>query len=317
MAQKKIVLIRQRPAFGDALLLAPLIKAIKDKYLNSCLTVITDSTYMGGALPLIFESIPGVDRVECVSAMEWTTEGNKLIDPVLNSAGTDVPYTVRKADIIYDCNSAFMSFEREYNGDPPYGIGEFWLRHFELYEPGQTCLPNMTVSDKQREAVNDWRKSRGITKHMVGIVLRAGDPARDWDYNGLSTQIIDWLHTSGYAPVTIDPIKAPTSIYAHACVGNKLDYVAALLEQCHLVITPDTGLLHLSQAVGTRTLALWGIMRPELRMGGYDCTVVPRKSLGYCDPRDSNCRCRWKFQRWSCLKRLTLPMILEGLQKAL
>lgn len=315
--QTKVVLIRQRPAIGDALLLYPLIKAIKTKFLNSYLTVITDSCYCGGALPLIFSQMPEVDQVECIEPMEWTTDSNKRVDPILYAAGKDIPYTIAHADLIFDCNGAFIEFERAYGDEVPYGIAEFWLRHFDIYSPEINLLPYFEVTSDRQADVATWQKEQNIVKPMVGIVLRAGDPVRDWDFNNLSNDISDWLHTSGYTPVGIDPIKSLTSIYGRSCVGKKLDFVAALLQACTLVLTPDTGLLHLAQAVGTPTVALWGIMRPELRVKGYNTVVVPKNSLGYCPLEELACKRCWLFQRWSCMKRITLPMIIDGLQEAL
>lgn len=313
----KIALIRQRPAFGDALLLGPLINAIKSKHLNSCLTVITDATYMLGALPLVFDHINGVDRIECINSIEWTTEDNRAIDPALRASGTEVPYTVKTADIVIDCNSYFIEFERQHHGAAPYGIAEFWLKFHKYYEPGMDLLPHFKVTDNSRKEVMQWMHEKAIKTPMVGIVLRAGDPIRDWDFGGLSTQLVDWLHTTGYTAIGIDPLKPLPSVYGHSCIGKKLDFVAALLEQCKLVITPDTGMLHLSQAVGTGTLALWGIMPPELRMRGYNCKVIPENSLGYCEDGKPDCQLNCKAQRWSCLKRITLPMIIKGLKESL
>lgn len=320
MTPLKIVVIRQRPAFGDALLLQPLLKALREKHPTGHITVVTDPNYLGGALPLMFESMPEIDRVEYIPSLEWTTEENKIVDPILYAAGKDTPYTVTKADILLDCNAAFIQFERQYNSrnPPPCGIAEFWLRHFGFYTPETDLLPHYTVSDSCKEAVNEWKSSNRITKPMIGIVLRAGDVIRDWDFNGLSTQIADWLHTSGYTPIGIDPVKTLPSIYGYSCVGKKLDYVAALLEQCHLVLTPDTGLLHLAQAVGTRTIALWGIMEPRLRVEGYNCKVVPEHSLGYCSNDRKSCiTCKKSNQQWSCLRRIKLPMIIKALEESL
>lgn len=314
---KKVVLIRQRPAFGDALLLGPLIKAIKNKELNTQLTVVTDPAYMSGALPLIFAGVPGVDRVECVGSMEWTTESNKRVDPILNGAGTEVPYTLQKADVLMDCNGGYIAFEREHQGDIPYGIQEFWLRHFRVFTPGMDLRPTWNIPEQAEIDVEQWLQQVNPTgMPMVGMVLRAGDPVRDWDYSKV-TDLADWLHTKGFLPISIDPTIPLKSVYGASCIGRKLDFVAALVKRCRVVLTPDTGLLHLAEAVGTRTVALWGIMRPELRVAGYNCRVVPERSLGQCD-RGNDCPCcRWKFQRWSCVRKITLPMILAGLKESL
>jgi ADP-heptose:LPS heptosyltransferase len=312
----KVVLVRQRPAFGDALLLGPLIQAIKAKHLNSHLTVITDPTYMAGALPLIFAGIPGVDRIECVSSMEWTTESNKVIEPILCAASMEMPFTAQTADMLLDCNGGYMTFERAHNGDIPFGIQEFWAREYGYYTPALDLRPKWNIPEKAEIEVDQWLQDVNREKKpVVGIVLRAGDAIRNWGHHKV-TDIADWLHTRGLFPISIDPHIPIRSIYGASCVGRRLDFVAALLKRSRLVLTPDTGLLHLAEAVGTPTVALWGIMRPELRMEGYNCRVVPEQSLGQCENDDCPC-CRWKFQQWSCTYRITLSMILKGLKDSL
>jgi ADP-heptose:LPS heptosyltransferase len=316
---KSVVLIRQRPSIGDALLLAPLIDQLKQKFPDHALTVITDAQYLGGALPIIFRGIPGVDRVECIDSHEWTTPDNQQVDFTLRGAATDpLPHTVKNADMIVNCNSAFIHYERAYKGNPAMGIAEFWLFHHGLLGSLANLLPDYTVSLGASRAVELWLDEQNPQrKPMVGIVLRAGDPARDWDFDNKSGTVAAWLHTKGYLPVGIDYARPLNSPYGISYVGRPIDRVAALIERCTAVLTPDTGLLHLAQAVGTPQIALWGIMRPELRVAGYKCTVVPKNSLGYCADTDSGCQCHWKFQRWSCLHRITTTMIIDGLQEVL
>jgi ADP-heptose:LPS heptosyltransferase len=310
----KIVIIRQRPSIGDCLLLSPLIKQLKVKYPKSLLTVVTDSHYLGGALPTIFRGISGVDKIECIDSREWTTPGNQLVDPTLLGAATKpLPYTVNRADLVLDCNSAFMEFEREYSGITPYGISEFWLIKYGL--PHSDILPQYNVPPEKEQEMLQWLGKQDTP--LVGIVLRSARTPRDWDYNDMSTKIAAWLHSTGYTPVGIDLINRLKSPYGISCIGKQIDFIAALLKRCKLVLTPDTGLLHLAQAVGTPQVALWGILPPELRTKGYDCTLVPKESLGYCSEKEKDCQCPWKFQKWSCLRRITLGMVITGLQEGL
>jgi ADP-heptose:LPS heptosyltransferase len=310
------VVIRQRPSIGDALLLGPLIRCIKAKYPKSTLTVITDGLWMGGALMDVFEHLPGVDRVESVPALEWTTDRHKELEPALRGAIGDVPVSVQRANLIFDCNSGFIEFERSHNGHPPYGIGEFWVRHFDY--DCDDYLPKYTVTQEEKTKAAEWVRQQGIDRPIVGIVLRAGHQARDWNFNGIADNICGWLHTSGYQPVTIDPVMATYQPHTKAFVGHQIRDVAAFLQQCLLVVTPDTGILHLAEAVGVPTVALWGIMNPELRLKGYNTTVIPSQSLGVCEEREqSSCQCTWKFQQWSCLRRLRPTMIVDALQETL
>jgi ADP-heptose:LPS heptosyltransferase len=284
------------------------------------LTVITDAEYMAGGMAKIFEHMPLVDRVECIPAREWATQGLLKAEPPL--AGlidprAKAPPTVAKADLIYDCNGAYVQFERDHAGNPPYGIPEFWLRYHDLWRDGADLRPFYQVMPPEQQAVQAWLGDNGATSRpLAAIVLRAASPARDWNFDGRESLVADYLYTSGYQPVSVDFIQRSHSRFALSCVGRPLDFVAALLARCSLVITPDTGLLHLAEAVGTRTVALWGIMRPELRVQDYNTVVVPKKSLGFCDDSDSQCKCSWKFQKWSCLHRLSLSMICDGIREA-
>jgi hypothetical protein len=314
---QEVVLIRQRPSIGDCLLLGPLIQKIKEKHPKSRLTVVTDLEYASGALKIIFEGLNGVDDIQCISPFEWTTESNKTIDPRYRAAPLQLPHIVSKADFIYDCNTAFIQFERQWNGDTPYGIAEFWLRHFG-FEP-DNLLPVYNIPAQAKSDADTWLSERGgSAAKLVGVVLRAGSYHRDWNFDDKAQRVIEWIYTKGYTPITFDPIQSSPSAYGLSCVGQRLDVVAALLQRCKLLLTPDTGLLHMAEAVGTPTVALWGIMRPELRVKNYNTLVVPVKSLGFCEGQElKGCSCSWKFQQWSCLKRLSLPIITAALEKRL
>lgn len=313
----RVVVIRQRPSIGDCLLLGPLLREIKTQYPKCTLTVITDPTYMGGALLRVFRGIPGIDRIESIPATEWTTKRNAEIQPDLTfAAQSPFPPTVSKANRVFDCNADFMFYEREQGENASYGIAEFWLRHHKLYRPGMDLMPVYSVSAEAKAWAENWLAEQGLTS-PVGIVLRAGAAPRDWNSNGKASLLCDWMHTRGLEPLTIDPIQKSSSIYARSLIGQPLDHVAAVIEKCKLLVVPDTGLLHLAQAVGTPTVALWGIMPPELRVAGYNTVVVPKRCLGVCLPEERCPQCSWKFQRWSCPRRITITHIIDGVEEAL
>ncbi len=317
-----IVLVRQRPAIGDAVLLSPLITQIKKRYPSSILTVVTDDTYLNGALTVIFEGTPGVDKVEHSAADQWTTESNRQVDGNIPPSSALPPICVQLADIVLDCNGHFVQFERDHGGKPPYGIAEFWLRHHGYFDETASLLPQHRIAKAAQQQFDHWYFQHVPLemhrKPLVGIVLRAGHTCRDYDYQTLAPQIAEHLYSCGYLPVGIDPVLPLAAAGAISAQDLSLDVVAVLLQRCQLVVTPDTGLLHLAQAVGTQTVALWGIIPPPLRVQDYATTVVPQQSLGYCcDSEEASCRCSWTYQRWSCLKRLTLSMILEAVDKTL
>jgi ADP-heptose:LPS heptosyltransferase len=299
----KIVLVRQSPGIGDALLLGPLVREIKAKHSESFLTVVTDFGYAGGALKELWKSTEGVDAVHHVPVKEWTTT---VFDRFFYTQKVPPPCAVSEADLAYDCNTAFVEFEQTYvNGNVPYGIAEFWLRNFGFWHEGIDMLPKYKVNPLVELEVEAWLQ--GVKKPLIGIVLKAGHYSRTWDFNGLSETLADWCLEHGLEPVSIDQHKALPGL---SCVGQSLPFVAALLKRCKLVVTPDSGLMHLAQAVGTPTVSLWGILDPDLRVRGYNTIRVPQVSLGYCQ---EPCQCKWAAQKWSCMRRLTLEMITNAI----
>lgn len=310
----QIVLIRQRPSIGDCLLLAPLIQAVRERHPDPCVTVVTDSSYMSGALTTVFEHIPGVDKVQDLSPFEWTTQGNKLIDRKYMPVPDTPPLFISKADVVLDANSAFMEYERKHKGNPPLGIAEFWLQHFNL--KSNTIGPSYETTDNEKKAAKNWEEAVNPSqKSMVGIVLRSGSPCRDWDYSK-APMLARNLYTMGLKPISIDPILITETDQTVNLVGRKISFVAAAIERMRLLITPDTGLLHLAEALNVPTVALWGIMRPELRVKGYSTVVVPERSLGQCTDRYCP-SCTWPFQRWSCTRSITPAMIASGVRRVL
>lgn len=312
----RVVVIRQRPSIGDCLLLGPLLREIKSYHKGCHLTVVTDPTYLGGGLVKVFEGMPFIDKIECINSVDWTTEKNAMIQPEFTLASqTHLPPTISKANKVYDCNADFMLYERDHEGNPPLGIAEFWLRHHGFMSPqGTELLPIYKISTKAEEAVDEWLSDTTTTP--IGVVLRAGGSPRDWNYGDKATQVCDHIYTRGFLPITFDPYQKSNSVYARACTGRPLDFVAAAIKRCRLLVTPDTGLLHLAQALKVPTVALWGIMDPRLRLAGYDTTLVPRQSLGVCGPGEG-CPVTWRFQHWSCMHRITLQHIIEGIEEAI
>ena len=300
------LLIRQRPGIGDALLLSALIREFKGG-----VEVWTDATYANGALVDTFKGIPGVRSVTSIPMTMATTDSNRAVDSTLRHTPPLPPPRGRQQ--VFDCNGGFMAYEREHGGYPPLGIAAFWLYNFGIKIDGQDLRPRFNVPVASEQELDDWLTNDG--KPILGVVMRAGHYVRDWAYNGRATLVMDWAHSMGYHPVSIDSLKVTNSSYGQACVGQSIPFTAALLKRCKVVLTPDTGILHLAEAVGTRTVSLWGKVHPNLRVAGYNTRVIPPEPLPSCLP-DIHCPCcSWAFQHYSCLRTLNIQQILAAVQE--
>ena len=213
---------------------------------------------LSGAMVDIFRGVPHVDKVFTVPQTEWTTESNRRVDWSVSKSDVS-PIQVRKANKIYDCNGAFIEFERQYNGNPPYGIAEFWLRHFDFITipTVEDLLPYYKIAPEYQTEGEKWIADRNLGKYVC-LVLNAGDKVRNWDHNDIAYRLIDYFYTKGINVVTIDPIQKLEDERAYAAIGLRLPTIAQILKSSMFTISPDTGILHLAQAVGNPTVAILG-----------------------------------------------------------
>jgi heptosyltransferase-2 len=134
-------------------------------------------------------------------------------------------------------------------------------------------------------AVERWRaRLPSGVGHLVGVVPGSNAPARRWPaerFAALAGALAERGHrlvvmgSGGEAELTTRVSRgAPGAVDA----GGRTDLVdlAALLSLCELVVTNDTGSMHLAGAVGTPTVSLWGSSDPEevRQLGAADLRVT-------------------------------------------
>jgi len=127
---------------------------------------------------------------------------------------------------------------------------------------------------------------------LVGLVPGAHAPARRWPVERFAA-LAARMGSLGIRPVVMGgagevALTARVAAAAPAAVdtGGRTDVVdlAALLSLCDLVVTNDTGSMHLAGAVGTPTVSLWGpsdpgevrqVGAPDVRVTGPDLACKP------------------------------------------
>lgn len=182
------------------------------------------------------------------------------------------------------------------------------------------------------EAVEHWRSrvtSRGDA--LVGIVPGSNAPARRWPADRFA-EVARSLAARGLAVVVMGSAAeaALTARVASAApgamdVGGRTDLtdLAALLALCDLVITNDTGSMHLAGAVGTATVSLWGSSDPwEVMQVGAPDTRVTGAELP-CKPcRRNHCARRGTGTvlaeaHEECMRLIEVEAVLAAVDSAL
>jgi lipopolysaccharide heptosyltransferase II len=138
-----------------------------------------------------------------------------------------------------------------------------------------------------------WRQRIPVAgSPLVGLFPGANAPARRWPVEGFEAVATELGGRGARIVVLGGPgERALTSRVAAAVPGafdaggrTSLLDLAALLALCDLVVTNDTGPMHLAGAVGTPTVSLWGPSDPaEVRQTGAPDARVTGRDLP-CKP---------------------------------
>lgn len=118
--------------------------------------------------------------------------------------------------------------------------------------------------------VASWRDRLGGGR-VVGLFPGSNAPARRWPAAGFAKVARGFSALGARIVVMGSPAERALTAEVTAAAPGALDAggatdlpgLAALMAACDLVVTNDTGPMHLAAAVGARTVTLWGPSDPE------------------------------------------------------
>ncbi len=119
---------------------------------------------------------------------------------------------------------------------------------------------------------------------------------------------------AGDAIASVDEVK----IY-NACGKFSLHECASLLRQSKLVITHDTGLMHIAAAMQKPTITIWGSTKPSLGKAPYygakksSSINISVENL-WCRPCTVNGKDACPLGHFKCMKNIDVNKILEAVQ---
>jgi ADP-heptose:LPS heptosyltransferase len=137
-------------------------------------------------------------------------------------------------------------------------------------DPAPMHLP---LSENELRAGEKWLRDQGL-KHgnrgLVALCPGAAKPFKRWPAERFG-RVAEALGAEGYGILVVGSVKERALYDAIAghyprttpLLGQPLRLAAAVLAQIDLLITNDTGTLHLAQAVNTKALAIFGPTPPE------------------------------------------------------
>ena len=191
--------------------------------------------------------------------------------------------------------------------------------------PDSQVLYDLTIEEKDERAAEQLLVENGVRLDQPFIAINpvAKWPTKLWAAERFR-ELAERLLNDGSQVVFTGSKEDRPFIDEIACtlgspVGRldgrtSLKLLAAVYRSASLVVTTDTGPMHLGAAVGTPVVALFGPTAPW-RTGPYgDGHVVLRAGVS-CSP----CFCKscktTQFERMACMNRITLEQVAEAVAR--
>lgn len=136
---------------------------------------------------------------------------------------------------------------------------------------------DIRLDDAERDAQSAFFS--GLDAPACAVVVGTSKPAKNWSAEGFARVLDEVERTHGLRPILVggpsaierriaDEIQALTSATVVDALGNDLRRLVWILEGSALVISPDTGPLHIARALETPVVGLFGYTNPK-RSGPY------------------------------------------------
>jgi heptosyltransferase I len=181
----------------------------------------------------------------------------------------------------------------------------------------------IVISDEERK---EQRKFfGGISKPVCAVVLGTSKPWKDWPAERYARLLESIEGDFGFQPVIVggpsdgeraaaDAVMRLTRVKPINELGDDLRRLTYLIDGADLVVSPDTGPLHISRALETPVVGLYGYTNPK-RTGPYrkyqDLVVD-----GYARYPDEDYPVNMEYRR-DGMGRITVRMVQEKVQRAI
>ncbi len=183
--------------------------------------------------------------------------------------------------------------------------------------PVTTTRLRVETGEEHKRFAGDFFRQAGLNRAVVGLNVSGGWYTKKWPlqaFAGLADRLVEKYGVSiliFWGPGERDEATEVQKMMQQPSVlapKSDLQQLAALLEKTDILISNDSGPLHLATAVGTRVVGIYGPTRPDLQGPWGDWHFVVRKDeLDCLGCHGVTCR----ITSHDCMQKLTVEEVLE------
>jgi lipopolysaccharide heptosyltransferase II len=289
------VLLVRFSSIGDILLTTPLIRALARRHPDAKLVCVTKRSMA----PLLSEH-PSVAEVVSLEPDESVWHLTQRLRALAPTHGLDLHASLRSAAlrVLVHCHwsgfhkrkfarSALISAKVDLYG-PPVSVAERYFdaaRTLDVRPDGQP--PQFFLSPAARDRVDRWLAEKGLgNAGLAALAPGAAHATKRWP-------VAHWialaqrLRSAGYAVVAVggpDDRGLAGQLAAESAAGEfSLQETGALLARARVLVSGDTGVMHMATGVGTPVVALFG---PTVEQFGF----FPYRARAIVLQRELACR---------------------------
>ena len=293
----KICIYRRLGGIGDVIMTTPVLKHIKRILPNCHLVYATDLSYSNGALADIIRGNPYVDEL-----MDYKMA------------------TARDFDLFSDFTATGLS--REKPGQLPPNRIDMFAEQLGI-DVSSDPLPTYMIADDEKAWAKKVIKEKALPHKpkditLIGIQIKSNDARRTWplEYN---KQLIQMLTKDPNVRIALfhwekgKHLRIPQTFNC----DYSFKYTAALVDECDVVVTPDSAVLHIAGALQKKIVTVFGPVPPESRINYYAnaTAVIAGLPCQHCLIGESNVLTKAGYKPLEEIKEGDVVKTAHGLYK--
>ncbi len=293
---KKVIVIRQHNQFGDVLCTVPLLRALRKKFnLDELAVVVSPQNISALAGSKQVTDLVNYDKLAFYRHpslfLEFVRKLRRGYDLLLVPSNVSISltndvmsffvkakYKLGPGSLESKANRTASVYDVAVNLDWENSVAHQYYRNMKVAEP---LGINRNDDDGGLEYTVDPVEAADVRSMVerigsggakkIALHAGAGKPPNRWDVAGFAA-LSELLHDELDADIfitegpmdheVIDRLAGILTVPFVRVRNKAISFVAALLKQMDVVVTNDTGIMHLAAAVGTSTISLFGPTDP-------------------------------------------------------